>query len=130
MPATVLQGFMLDVPNTPGALHFVTAALAHEKVNIQGLAAVAHDTKATIGLVTDNDLATRELLRRVGENVRAVPFLAVQTQDRPGELDTQLTRLSMAGLNVVCLFALIAKEPTLCFAVDDPVKARDVFKHM
>lgn len=127
MSAKVLQGFMLDVPNTPGALHYVTAALAHEKVNIQGIAGIAYDGKATIGLVTDNDLHTRDLLRKVGENVRATQFLAVQTQDKPGELDRYLTRLSMSGVNVVCLFPLIAKEPTLAFAVDDAVKARDVF---
>lgn len=119
---------MLDVPNQPGALHYVTAALAHEKVNIQGIAGIAYDGKATIGLVTDNDLHTRDLLRKVGENVRAVPFLAVTTQDRPGELDKYLTKLSMSGLNVVCLFPLISAEPTLCFAVDDLVKARDVLK--
>ena len=121
---------MLDVPNTPGALHYVTAALAHEKVNIQGIAAVAHEARATIGLVTDNDLHTRDTLRKVGENVRATQFLAVRTEDRPGELDRYLTRLSMSGVNVVCLFPLIGREPTLAFAVDDPVKARDVFKDL
>lgn len=128
VPAKVVQGFLLDVPNTPGALHYVTARLAHEKVNIQGIAGVAHDGRATIGLVTDNDLHTRDVLRDVGDNVRPVPFLAVTARDEPGELDRYLTKLGMAGLNIVCLFPLVSKEPTLAFAVDDPVKARAALK--
>ena len=130
MPATVLQGFLLDVPNEPGALHRITSRLAAEGVNIQGIGGMATETLGRIGLVTENTLATREVLRDVGANVRPVEYLAVTTADRPGELDRYLTKLSDAGLNVVCLLTLIAREPTLAFAVDDPVKARDVMRNL
>lgn len=128
MPARVLQGFLFDVEDRPGALHTVTMRLAVEGVNITGIGGMSFGDRAKIGLVTENSLATRDVLREVGVNVRPVEYLVVAANDKPGELDRCLTKLSEAGLNVACLFPLVSPNPELAFAVDDPVKAREVLR--
>ncbi|HLE95853.1 MAG TPA: hypothetical protein VI997_00650 [Candidatus Thermoplasmatota archaeon] len=128
MPAKVMQGFLLDVPDTPGALHMITSRLAKAAVNIAGIGGMSFDGHAKIGLVTESTLATREVLREVDANVRPVEYLVVAAKDKPGELDRYLTRLSEAGLNIMCLVPIFGTEPRLAFAVDDPVKGREVLR--
>lgn len=128
MPAKVMQGFLLDVPDTPGALQKVTSRLAKANVNIAGIGGMSFDGHAKIGLVTESTLETREVLREVGVNVRPVEYLVVAAKDKPGELDRYLSRFSDAGLNVTCLVPIFGSEPRLGFAVDDPVKGREVLR--
>lgn len=130
MAARVMQGFLLDIEHRPGSLEVVTARLTEAGVNIQGIGGMAFGARATIGLVTENTLATRDVLREVGVNVRPIEYFAVATQDKPGELHKHLTSLSRAGLNVVGLFPLVSAEPTLAFAVDDTKRARDVLRSL
>ncbi len=130
MPTDVLQGFILDLPNEPGALHRVTVELARANVNIQGIGASVVHGRGVIGLVAENDLETRHVLEEVAENVRAVQFLTVKTQNAPGALDTVLTLIANAGLNVVSLFPLVTPEPTIAMAFDDAVKAREVLRDL
>ncbi len=128
MTVEVLQGFILELEDKPGALHNVTMGLAVAGVNIQGIGGATVNGSGVIGLVTENSLETRSVMKELALSVRPVEYLCVRTEDQPGALDRYLTLLAREGLNVISLFPLVSREPTIAMACDDAVRAREVLR--
>lgn len=86
--------------NKPGRLAKICSALAHEKVNIQGLSVMDTPDRSVLRLVTDQVDATRRVMTSLGTECESREVLAVEMENRPGALARVLEVLAEEHINV------------------------------
>ena len=96
----MLKQLSIYAENKKGALQIITAALLEEGINIWG--SVTNDS-AEYGIirmvVSDPVKASRKLTEK-GYLCRLTDVIAVETEDKPGALNTLLTALIESNINV------------------------------
>jgi hypothetical protein len=92
----------LRLPNSPGALAGVCAALANERVNILALSL---DAGGTLRLVVDNDLHALETLRDQHYQADRRDILYTTVPNEPGALSRILRLVADAGVNLDYAYA-------------------------
>lgn len=96
----MLKQLSIYAENKKGALQIITAALFEEGINIWG--SVTNDS-AEYGIirmvVSDPVKASRKLAEK-GYLCRLTDVIAVETEDKPGALNTLLTALIESNINV------------------------------
>ncbi len=96
----MLKQLSIYAENKKGALQIITAALFEEGINIWG--SVTNDS-AEYGIirmvVSDPVKASRKLTEK-GYLCRLTDVIAVETEDKPGALNTLLTALIESNINV------------------------------
>jgi hypothetical protein len=121
------QPFVIQLDNRPGELAHVTRALANRGINLLHIAGSSAGRHMCAMLATDDDRATREVLRSMG-----IPFvegdtLHVEVEDRPGAVAGLSERLAAAGVNITGVL-IVGRRGAMCeiaFTVDDEAKARE-----
>lgn len=124
-----MKEFDVFVQNKPGELARLTEILARSAVNIRGLATEKHGPKPVVKLITDDELSTREALRRGGFEYEEFEAIVLDLIDRPGEIAKIARRAAKAALNIDSVFLLGKKESAVSMALvtNDFKKAKEVF---
>lgn len=122
-----MKEFRVSVPNEPGQLALVSAALSQKLVNIRTVAGFGA-AGPVVTFITDHDGRAREALDELGLRYEEVEVLTVTLSDKPGELARISRTLADAHLNIDSIYVLSNREGLIDIAltVNDPDKARAV----
>jgi hypothetical protein len=118
--------FVVQLENRPGALAALTRALADAGIDIRGLSGGGAGEQAYTMLTTNDDEATRRVLRSSGYPYVEGETLIVQAEDRPGGLAAVAEKLAAAGVDIRGVLFVRVADGTVetALAVDDVVRAR------
>ena len=116
------------LPNKPGTLAAVTAALAKAKVNLLAVDASGGFEYNIIKLVPDDAAKAKAVLKRRGLDVGETTVLCVYANDKPGALAGIASRLGRAKVNIDYLYGTGAtrsgKEMIVIHASDPKLAAK------
>ena len=113
------------VPDRPGALGEITAALAEKKVNLRAVNAWVEGDEGVIRLIVDAVPAARKALAKQGLQVEELEVVEVELSDKPGALAEKATALGRAGVNITHVFVGTggARKATVFLGVSDVAAA-------
>lgn len=96
----MLKQLSIYAENKKGALQIITAALFEEGINIWG--SVTNDSAeyGIIRMVVSDPIKASRKLTEKGYLCRLTDVIAVETEDKPGALNTLLTALIESNINV------------------------------
>ena len=98
------------VPDRPGTLGEIAAALGAKKVNIVGFCGAKQGEQGYIWLVVDKPAAANKVFAANGWNATEDELLAVTLSDNPGSLGKFTTKLGKAGVNITFAYTGSAKS--------------------
>jgi hypothetical protein len=114
------------LPNKPGTLAAITAALAKAKVNLLAVDASGGFEYNIVKLVPDNAAKAKAVLKRRGLDVGETNVLCVYAADKPGALAGIAGRLGRAKININYLYGTGDKragKEMIVIHASDPRKA-------
>ena len=119
------------IENKEGRIKKAIDTLANAGVNIRALS-VGDTTKYGILrlIVSDNETATKSL-ENDGFIVKESEVVVVAVPDKPNGLNSTLSILDDADINLEYIYAFVGNEPgegVVAMKVEDTAKARDVFE--
>lgn len=120
--------FVVQIENRPGSLGRFARALAERGINITHCAAGGAGNIGYAMVETEDDDATRAVLRSIGQSfVEGTPF-TVEVEDRPGALAEVADRLGRAGIMINGLLIVGRRNGKvhLAIATDDDSRAREL----
>ena len=109
------------VPDAPGKLGEITAALAAKKVNLRAINAWVEGTEGVIRLVSNKAAAAKKVLGGMGIMAEEKDVLELELADKPGTLADVTTKLGKAGINIshVMIGTAPARKCTVFLGVPD-----------
>ncbi len=119
--------FVVQLQNRPGELAHLARALAARGIDIRQIAGGGAGRTYHAVLDTDDDAATREVLRNMGYSFVEGAAIVVEAEDRPGTLAELSERLAAADVNIegVLIVGRRGTQVEIAFAVDDEKRARE-----
>jgi hypothetical protein len=118
--------FVVQLENRPGALATFARALAERGISIREIAGGGGGAHGYAVLTTDDDGATRAVLRSFGYPFVEGEALVVEINDQPGGFATVTEKLAAAGVDIHGVLFLGRREGVVetAFTVDDVARAR------
>lgn len=109
------------VPDRPGMLGEIAAALGEKKVNLRAINAWVEGTEGVVRIVVDKHAAAKKLLAARGWMPEERDVVELQLADKPGALGIAATKLGNAGVNVTHVFVGTggARKATVFLGVSD-----------
>lgn len=123
-----MRAFIVKLENRPGSLADLGDALGERGVNITGLSGMTWgDDGGGLGLITNDDDATRSVLEDRDADYREVELVSAAIEDRPGALGAAARRLAERNVNIETVIptAMQGGRVTIAFGVDDVAGARE-----
>ncbi|HEX9549785.1 MAG TPA: ACT domain-containing protein [Candidatus Limnocylindrales bacterium] len=120
--------FVVQIENRPGSLGRFARAVAERGINIVHCAAGGAGNVGYAMVETEDDDATRAVLRSIGASfVEGTPF-TVEVEDRPGALAEVADRLGKAGILITGLLIVGRRDGMvhLAIATDNDEAAREL----
>ncbi len=113
------------MPDKAGLLSEITAALSSAKVNITNICAYGMQGEATFMLTADSLAKAKKALKPLGVEVKEFEVVAVEMQNKTGELQKVAKRISDGGVNILYMYASAAssRSATCIFATSDDALA-------
>jgi hypothetical protein len=111
----------IRVPDRPGMLGEIAAALGAKKVNLRALNAWVEGTEGVIRIVADKTAVAKKVLASKGWQPEEHDVLEVALADKPGALGDVATKLGDAGVNITHVFVGTggARKATVFLGVSD-----------
>lgn len=121
-----MNAFIIELENKPGSLAQIAEALGERGINITSISGVTAGSAGALGLLTNDELGTREVLRSAGINVREIGLVSVSLENKPGALGEVARKLADAGVNVELLLGtgMSGSNVTVAIGVDDVAAAQ------
>jgi hypothetical protein len=118
--------FVVQLDNRPGSFAGLTRALAERGIDLRGISGGGTGDHAYAVLTTDDDDATRQVLRSGGYPYVEGETLIVEVEDRPGGLAAVAEKLGAAGVDIRGVLFVGSAEGKVetAFSVDDVARAR------
>jgi hypothetical protein len=118
--------FVVQLDNRPGSFAGLTRALAEKGINLRAISGGGTGACAYTVLETDDDDATRAVLRSSGYPYVEGETLIVQVEDKPGGLAAIAEKLAAAGVDIrgVLFVGRTDGAVETAFSVDDVARAR------
>jgi hypothetical protein len=115
----------IRVPDRPGMLGEIAAALAEKKVNLRAVNAWVEGTEGVVRLVADRAAVAKKVLASRGWAPEEREVLEVELADKPGALAALAEKLGAAGVNITHVFlgTASARKATLFLGVSDVAAA-------
>ncbi len=116
-----MNAFIIELENKPGSLAQVAEALGERGINITSISGVTAGTAGALGLLTNDEAGTREVLRSAGIKAREIGLVSVSLEHKPGSLGQIARKLADAGVNVELLLGtgMSGSNVTVALGVDD-----------
>jgi len=103
--------FDVYVQDRPGEVSRVAEALAHNAVNIRGIATDIGAGRPRVHIITDDDNSARSALKAAQLEFAEHEVIVVSMADKPGELAKITKKLARGGVNINSLFMLGPMTP-------------------
>ncbi len=123
----MVRQFVIQLANRPGELAHVARALGTRGINIRHISCVGAGPLACAFITSNDDQATRKVLRGLGHEFIEGDTIVVDVEDRPGGLADVAEKLAAAGVNITGTLC-VGRRPgimEMAFSVDDEARARD-----
>lgn len=127
----MLKQLSVFVENEVGSLGKVTTVLKENKINLRAIASYDTPEFGILRLVVDQPEKTKELLTQKGFVVKVTEVLAVELDDKPGDLDKVLNIIAEAGICINYIYSFVIrndKVPLMVIHVDDMEKGETILK--
>lgn len=123
-----MNAFIVELENRPGELARLAEALGERGINITAIGAVAAGSAGGIGLLTNDESGTREVLKAAGISAREIGLVSVSLEHKAGTLGEVARKLADAGVNVELLLGtgMNASNVTIALGVDNVEAAQRV----
>jgi hypothetical protein len=127
----MLKQLSVFVENEIGSLGKVTTVLRENEINLSAIASFDSPEFCILRMIVDKPELTREILIGKGFVVKVTEVLAVELEDKPGDLDQVLHIISEAELCVNYIYSFVirnGKAPLMVIHLDDMNKATTILK--
>ncbi len=123
--ATKVKQLSFSLPNRPGLVNEITAAIAGAKVNITALCAYEMGETAYFVMNVDSNARAKRALSALGTNVNEEDVVMVEMPNRVGELEKVARRIADAGINIEYIYGTTStgRTSTCIFKTADNNKA-------
>ncbi|HEX9610051.1 MAG TPA: ACT domain-containing protein [Candidatus Limnocylindria bacterium] len=116
-----MNAFIIELENKPGSLAQVAEALGERGINITAISGVTAGTAGALGVLTNDESGTREVLKSAGIKVREIGLVSVSLENKPGALGQVARKLADAGVNIELLLGtgMSGSNVTVALGVDN-----------
>ncbi len=130
MRSRMARQFIVQLPNTPGALAALAESLAARGVDLRAIGGGGIGDLGHVILTTADDETTREVLKERRYTFIEGESLLTEVDDRPGGMAAVARKLADAGINVHghLFIGRWGDRAMFAFVVDDEDKARPVLE--
>jgi hypothetical protein len=105
-----IEQISIFIENRSGRLAQITSALGDAKINIRAMSLADTSDFGILRLIVNDVAKAVDVLKAHGFTVRISHVVAVEINDRPGELGRFLTAIEKAELNVEYMYAFVQKS--------------------
>jgi hypothetical protein len=126
-----LKQVVISIENSPKRLLEVTTALGNAGINLRGLNLVDTGAFGQLRLLVSDVVKTRRILMEMQMPAFVNEVVAVEIEDKPGQLARLLAPLGEAGINIKYTYAFVAFSPgkaVMIFRFNDNDKAIEVLE--
>ena len=122
-----MQEFNVSLTDKPGELAQVASAVGDEGINILGCVGMGRST-ASVTMVTDDEDATKEVLKSMGRDFEVNELLLTSLPNKPGALAGMATKLSDAGVNIKSFYIMKMELDVadVAMTTDNPSKTKEL----
>ncbi len=127
----MIKQLSVFVQNEIGSLAGVTAVLKKNNINLRAIASFDTPEFAILRMVVDQPERAKTLLSEHGFAVKMTEAVAVELNDKPGELDGMLHVIADAGLGVNYIYSIVVRSgkiPLMIINTDHLEKTAAVLK--
>ncbi len=127
----VMQQLSVFIENRIGSLSKVTHAISENGINLRAVSAFDTPDYCVLRLVVDQAELAKSILIEKGFAVKIADVLAIELQDKPGELDHVLELLADYELSINYIYSCVLrgdKSPLMVMNVSDMHKAEHVLE--
>jgi hypothetical protein len=125
--ARKMKQLTFSLPNRIGLLSELTSFLTAASINIEAVGAYGVGDEGRFMLVTDNNAKARKLIAHMGAEVKTEEVIAVELQNKVGQLQKVAKKISDAGLDISYVYGSPVKSRmTLILKTVDDKKALKV----
>jgi len=127
----MIKQLSVFVQNEIGSLASVTSVLKKHMINLRAIASFDTPEFAILRIVVDQPEKAKELLSENGFAVKMSEAVAVELEDKPGELDGMLHVIADAGIGINYIYSIVlrnGKAPLIILNTDDLSKTSRVLK--
>jgi len=127
----MIRQLSVFVQNEIGSLAGVTSVLKDNGINLRAIASFDTPEFAILRLVVDQPEKAKELLFASGFAVKVSDAVAVELEDKPGELDGMLHAIAEAKLGINYIYSIVlrnGKAPLMIVNTDDLLKTTVILK--
>lgn len=122
-----MQEFNVTLTDRPGELAQVASAVGDEGINILGCVGMSRST-ASITMVTDDEEATKEVLKSMGRDFEVNELILTSLPNEPGALAGMASKLSDAGVNIKSFYIMKMELDVadVAMTTDNPSKTKEL----
>jgi hypothetical protein len=126
--ASKVKQLSFSVINNVGVLMEITAKLAEAKVNIEAICAMGReDLDASFMMVTNNNTKAKNVLSKMGADVKVEDVIALEVPNKVGQLHQAAKKIATSGIDIYYLYGTPAKgKMTIIFKTENDKKALKV----
>jgi hypothetical protein len=124
-----MQQLSVFVENRIGSLFKVTHAIYESGINLRAISAFDTPDYCVLRMVVDQPEQAKIILMNKGFAVKITEVLAIELQDKPGELDRVLELLAEYELSINYIYSCVLrgeKLPLMVMNMNDMKKAEQV----
>ncbi len=124
-----LKQIAISIENSPGRLFEVTNALGKAGINLRALSLVDTGAFGQLRLLVSDVATTRRILMEMQMPAQVNEVVAVEIEDKPGNLAAMLKPLMEAKVNVIYTYAFVgfsAGRAVMIFRFSDNDKAIEI----
>lgn len=117
--------------NKVGSLAKVTTALKDQKINLRAISSFDTPDFTIMRLVVDEPVLAKEILIKDGFAVKVSDAVAVELEDKPGELDRMLQVLADANQDISYIYSFVLRggmAPLIVFNTQDSSSTESILK--
>ena len=125
----MLKQLSIFVVNEIGSLRNVTTVLKNNNINIRAIATFDSPEFGILRIIVDKPELARDILVENGFVLKITTVIAVNLEDKPGELDKVLEVIENAGLNLNYIYSFVIRNqnsPLLVMHIDDLEIAKQI----
>lgn len=125
--ARKIEQLTFSLPNRIGLLSELTTFLTAAGVNIEAIGAYGVGEEGRFMIVTDNNAKAKKVIAHMGAEVTTEDVLAVELQNKVGQLQKMARKISEAGLDISYVYGSPVKgQMTLILKTVDDKKVLKV----
>ncbi|MEM4472672.1 MAG: ACT domain-containing protein [Archaeoglobaceae archaeon] len=128
----MIKQISVFVENKPGRLASVTGVLFEKGINLRAFMIADAGDFGIIRMVVDRTDDAYKALKDAGFTVAINDVLAVEVEDKPGELYKIAKALGDEGVNIEYVYAFTSEKhkALIIFRVDDLERAREILERI